>query len=123
MGREVGCPWPKYAKCKVTLPDVWLGEHAARRDQAIEEAIEFKSESLTRMAVSLALLDDWENIPGLDGPPEKWEYSKVPLKIMAWLDEVVLADFVADLTVPKVSSRPSGNGQTATETTASLGSS
>lgn len=99
------------------LPDVWLGEHAVTRDQAVAESAHYESESITRLAIALALCEDWENIPGLDGPPDKWDLTKVPLKILSWLDEVVLKDFGEDLKVPKVSSRPSGNGSTETDPT------
>lgn len=103
MGREFGCPWPKYADARVVLPDVWLGEHAAIRDKAITEAEKYESESITRFAIALSLCEDWENIPGLDGPPDKWDFVLVPLKVISWLAEIVLADFAADLKVPKVS--------------------
>lgn len=112
MTREVGCPWPQYPDCTIELPDEWLGEHAQRRDQAIEAAAEYKSESITRLSVAIALLENWSNLPGIDGPPEQWDFTQVPLEILSWLDEAVLGDFAKALTVPKVSSDRSGNGQT-----------
>jgi len=91
--RKIPCPFIKGSF--VGLPDTWMGEHAARRDQAAEQCREKKlGETLTYFAVSMALLEDW-NLPGLTGNPEQWKYEGINLQLISWVSEVVLADFLA----------------------------
>lgn len=111
MGELVGCPWPKWAKASVVVPDEFLGIHAQRRDKAVDEAEKNELNStLTQFAVSLALLDDWSHIPGIDGPPEQWDFTEIPLEMIAWIIEAVLVPFLACFEIPKASSSPSGDG-------------
>ena len=115
MGRVVGCPFERWAKASITLPDEWLGQHAQIRDEAIESAQKNElNATLTQFAISLALLDDWKNIPGIDGPPEQWDFKAIPLEMIAWISQAVLTPFSACFEVPKVSSSPSGDGSTET---------
>ncbi len=123
MGREVGCPWPDFKDCVIVLPDKWTGEHAARRDKAVEASVHYGAITLTQFAISLALLDDWRGIPGLDRNPEKWDFNELPLEIIGWINIVVLGEFTECFEIPKVSSSQSGNGQTDKATTESPGDS
>ena len=109
MARQIDCPITNYPGAYIVLPDQWLGYHAQRRDQAVEAAQNYKSGTMTQFAVSMALLEEW-NIPGLAGNPEKWDFTKLDLSIIAWVNEVVLSDFAKALTVPKGSSSPSLSG-------------
>ena len=115
MGRMVGCPFPKWNQVEVELPDEWLGIHAQRRDEAAVAArktgLDEKSITLFQFALSLALLDDWRGIPGLDGPPEKWDFEEVPLEIIGWVNQVCLAEFMSCFEVPKKVSSPSDSGK------------
>ena len=115
MGRMVGCPFPKWDQVEIELPDEWLGIHAQRRDEAAEAGIKSglheRSITLFQFALSLALLDDWRGIPGLDGPPEKWDFEEVPLEIIGWMNRVCIADFLTCFEVPKKVSSPSDSGK------------
>ena len=115
MGLVVGCPFEKWENASITLPDEWLGQHAQIRDEAVESAIKRElNTTLTQFAIALALLDDWKHIPGIDGPPEKWDLEKIPLEMIAWISQAVLTPFSACFEVPKVSSSLSGDGSTET---------
>ncbi|HUW78766.1 MAG TPA: hypothetical protein VMV52_08475 [Candidatus Nanopelagicaceae bacterium] len=120
MGRAVGCPFPKWAKTEITLPDEWLGIHAQRRDEAaqagIKSGLSEKSATLFQFALSLALLDDWKGIPGLDGPPENWTFVDVPLEIIGWINVVCLGEFAACFEVPKKALSPSVSGKKVDQT-------
>ena len=116
MGRRVECPLPVYAEAFVILPDEWLGEHAERRDEAVRKGQEL-GPTLRQFAVSVALLETWGNIPGLDGNPEQWDFEKLPLDLIAWISASVTLDFNQCFVVPKVSSSPSPNGQEVLEPT------
>lgn len=96
------------------LPDEWLGEHAERRDEAIRKSQEL-GPTLKQFAVSMALLEDWGGISGLDGNPEQWDFTKMPLDVIAWISETVTIDFNQCFIVPKVSSSRSLNGSEALE--------
>ena len=115
MGRKVGCPFERWNDLEIVLPDEWLGIHAQRRDEAAEASIESgldkKSVTLFQFALSLALLDDWKGIPGLDGPPENWTFEDVPLEIIAWINIVCLGEFMACFEVPKKVLSPSDSGK------------
>ncbi len=114
--RKIECPFLENAW--VGFPDRWLGLHASRRDEALDQAREKKlGETLTRFAVSMALLDDW-NLPGLAGNPEQWDYQRIDLALMSWVIGEVLPDFFLCLNAPAAYSKRSGNGQaTSMETT------
>ncbi len=118
MGRRIDCPLEGFEAVYLVLPDVWLGLHAARRDQAIEQARPYKSLSLTEFGIALALLEDWGGITGLGGPPDKWDFGQVPLRLLSWISGTVLDDFGRDLHVPKGSWSPRSNGPKPTPATA-----
>ena len=113
MGRRIDCPLPDLEDAFVVLPDEWLGLHAQRRDQAVREAARYDSNTITLFAISLAIADDWGGIPGLDGKPENWDFTKVKIPIIAWMNESVLTDFNKAFIVPKNSLSPSPSGSMA----------
>lgn len=94
------------------IPSEWLGYHVDRRDKALAEAREsgIKSSTLQDFAVALALAEDWGNIPGLDGPPDQWDFQDVPLPLIAWMIATVVGPFADCFRVPKVSSSQSQDG-------------
>jgi hypothetical protein len=114
--RRVDCPLEgeAYAAAWLGLPDEWLGLHASRRDRAAKAAEEKGLPgTLASFAIALALLEDW-SLPHLTGNPDRWELEQVPLALIAWVNQAVLADFSACFIVPKKRSAPSANGLTAT---------
>jgi hypothetical protein len=103
MTRIIPCPLPEYPDASITLPDRWLGLHAERRDEAIEQldkVAKYKGGVLRNFAVSLALLDDW-SLPGLSGKPDKWDFKQIDLDLIAWVNETVLSSFGLCFVVPK----------------------
>lgn len=99
MGRKIDCPFVEGAY--IVLPDEWLGEHVQRRDQARKNAEKLDSPTLETFAVSMALLEDWHGLPGLEGNPDKWDFAKVKIQVIAWVLGVVMSDFNAAWEVPK----------------------
>ena len=107
--RKIDCPFLEGSY--ILLPEKWLGKHAARRDEAIEQCHNKKmGETLTRFAVAMVLLDDW-NLPGLTGNPEQWDFERIDLTLIAWVTNAVLPDFFECLAFPATYSKPSGSGQ------------
>lgn len=65
-------------------------------------------------AAYLALLDNWD-LPGLTGPPDKWDILQMPLPVIVWVNSVVRPLFGANFIIPKASSpRSPATGQTET---------
>lgn len=85
----------------VTLPPDWMGEHAMTRDTAVDSAIEkgLTGEFLT-FAVSLALADDFR-LPGLEGKHERWDFNKIKLEVITWVNAIVYGSYDEDHTVKK----------------------
>ena len=110
--RKIPCPLPQYKDAWIALPDVWLGIHAQRRDEAIQALPDNTGRTLTEFAVALALLDDW-NIPGLAGNPENWDFKSIDLQIIAWVNAVVPPDFLKCFIVPKALPDLSGSQEMA----------
>ena len=100
MGRRFECPFSEYPDAWIELPDVWLGRHAQRRDQAVEAARRYNSETMTAFAAAMALLENWR-LPGLEGNPEHWDFSALDLRLIAWVSQVVLGDFAKAWEIPK----------------------
>lgn len=114
--RKFACPWGGY----VLLPGTWLGEHAARREEAFRKAEKASLPNIfARFSAALAVLEDWSGIPGMEGNPEKWDLAKLDWGIMAWLIGLVEGDIAGALEVPKVFYSPLPAGQAAEETTSS----
>lgn len=112
MGHRVGCPFSKWPEAWVELPDEWLGRHIGKRDEAVANAIDrgIESSTLIQFAIALALAENWGGIPGLDGPPEKWDFAQVPAEIIGWLNRVIVGSYDECFQVPKASSSQSPNG-------------
>ncbi len=105
MSRRIRCLLPQYPNAWVDLPDEWLGEHLQKRDAAVRAASRFNDGRITIAAISLCLADDWGGILGLEGKnPAKWDFSRMPIVLMVWLEHEVFDDFSKAFTVPKVSS-------------------
>lgn len=100
MSRRVPCPYPEYSDSWIDLPDLpWLGKHAQRRDEAAEKSNDF-GKTIQTFSVALALLDDW-SLPGMNGNPDAWDFTKIDLRIIAWVSSEVLNDFGACFEIPK----------------------
>jgi len=123
MSQRLDSPIPQHAEAWIELPDEWLGKHAALRDEAVESANEQGlGGTLGNFAVSLALLDNW-SLPGLNGPPEKWDFESLPLSIITWVNGATITPFLAASTFPQLSSMLSLNGLKVLAETQSDGSS
>ena len=106
--RRLDCPF--IAGGWIGLPDEWLGKHIQRRDQAIEKARELKSDTLARFAASLAILEDWGGLPGLDGNTDNWDFTLISARLINWIKQKVEADFLSTFLFPEISSPPSQDG-------------
>jgi len=101
------------------VPDTFLGLHATRYDQANDQA-EGQGRTLKTFACAVSLLDDW-NIPALSGPPEKWDFERLELSLILWVNQTVIGRYMECYKVPKNYSAPSPNGQTAQANGQALG--
>ena len=111
MSRRIQCALPGYESAWVDLPDEWLGAHLARRDEAVRAASKYRDGKITIAAISLCIVDDWGGIPGLEGrDPAQWDFLKLPIVLIVWLESVVFEDFAKAFTVPKASSALSPRG-------------
>ncbi len=123
MSQRLDSPIPQHADAWIELPDEWLGKHATRRDEAVESANEQGlSGTLGNFAVSLALLDNW-SLPGLNGPADKWDFEKLPLSIITWVNGATITPFLAASSFPLLSSMPLLTGLREAAATKSDGSS
>ena len=89
----------------IELPDEWLGKHAERRDLAVEAA-ENLPKTFSDFAVAMALVEDWGEIPQLDGNPENWDFGKIDWRLMNWVINTVFNDLNASMIVSKKSLSP-----------------
>ena len=94
------------------MPDEWLGIHARRRDEAREKAAGLP-QTLANFAIAMALLDDWDDLPGIGGNPAAWDFDAIPWALIGWVSEQVFTDLRESLRVPKNSSAPLPAGATA----------
>ena len=111
MARRIDCPYPDI-EAHIELPDVWLGSHAERRDETLAKLRVDYGQTLQNFGVSLALLDNWQ-LPGLNGNPDKWDFNKLDLRLIAWVSGQVLGDFSRCWIVPKEQPLLSENGSMA----------
>ena len=89
----------------ILLPDEWLGEHAERRDLAVEKAVNLPT-TFRDFAVAMAMVEDWGEFPQLDGNPDNWDFGKIPWRLMNWISTTVFGDLNTELVVQKKSSSP-----------------
>lgn len=110
--RKIDCPLGGW----IGLPDEWLGAHARRRDEALAAAQKAKQPpTLQSWSISLALLDDWGELPGMDGRPENWDLDAKSWPLMNWIAEQVLGDMTRALRIPKAPSAWSSGGLKTTQ--------
>ena len=120
MSIRKDCPRPGYEEFYIELPDEWLGEHSYKHDRARDRTKGEESETLKTFALAMSLLDDWR-LPGLEGNPDTWDFSKLPLSVIGWVNGVVMPSYYSCFIFPKVPPSPSQNGQPET-VTAGVGS-
>ena len=119
---KVPCPIPGYdetgedgPRYYVTVPDEWLGEHTEVYAYALNSVTKsglIKKAQYSNFAISLALADDYR-LPLLEGKPENWPdniFPQFPLKVMAWVNWLVVEDYVDCFAVKKNWLRPLPNG-------------
>lgn len=115
--RKVECP----AGGWIGLPDEWQGVHAVRQEEA-QQKVEHLPKPYQTWAVALALLEDWGDIPGLSGNPDRWDFGGKSWPVMNWISLTVFADLQNALRFPKVSPAASPDGLTPiTEMTTAAG--
>lgn len=94
-GRFVSSDW------WIERPAEWMGEHALVRDRAVKSAgDQLGTSDLLTFSVSLALAHDWR-LPGLEGNPDKWDFSQLNLRIITWVNHVIFEDFQRCYQIPK----------------------
>lgn len=114
MGRKLTTK--QFPAVNITLPDVWLGAHLIRYDQAVRDASEISRGAIpvslllagvdvpkiiADFAVALCLLDSFE-IEGMPvGSRAQWRPDQVPITVMVWVKETVFEDFLKSFKVPK----------------------
>ena len=122
MGK-VPCPVPGYDMVNeqgkpvyyVTVPDEWLGMHSEafwNAQQAISEQKATVPPRYQELIYSLALAD-YYRLPMLEGKPENWQseiFRKFPLEVMAWVNYLLVNDYLRCFEVKKNWLRPSPNG-------------
>jgi hypothetical protein len=107
---KLECPYPEYKDSFIVLPDKWLGEHAQRRDEALESAAKKEmGTTLVSFAVAMSLLDDWK-LPGLNGNADKWDFTQLDLRIIAWVNRATLDEYSRCFLVPKNLDAPLPDG-------------
>ena len=98
--RKIDCPYGGW----IGLPDEWLGIHARRRDEAITKAIEAKLPTVfTNFAASMAMLEDWGELPGVGSNAQAWDFNAFKWPVMAWVTNQVGKDIADALKVSKSS--------------------
>lgn len=110
QSRRVGCPVPDFDDTDkqgnpvywIQLPARWKGEHADRRDEAVELARELGlGNTNATFAVCLSLLDSW-NLPGLpNGQIDGDGIRELDLGVIAWVNQTVWPDYQRCFVIPK----------------------
>lgn len=95
----------------IDLPSRFMGQHQADRDGAVELSTKYNSPTLTRFAMSLLCLDSY-SLPGLHGKMENWDFTKLDLQVILWVNQEVQDVYEALYIIPKNYSPPSPNGLT-----------
>jgi hypothetical protein len=91
--------YPRAADAWIELPDVWLGLHAQRHDEALAKSKDLPA-TWREFVIAIALLDNWQ-LPGLTGRPETWDLGKMDLHVMAWVKSATLTSYYECFQVPK----------------------
>ncbi len=80
----------------IETPQAWTGKHALIRDEVVQKCDAIGMLGTQRnFAVAMALLEDW-HLPGLSGNPDKWDFTEIPLALIAWVSTAVLFPFQAN---------------------------
>lgn len=133
---KIPCPIPGYdetgedgqPRYYVIVPDEWIGEHSEafyNVYQSLQDAGTKLNPIYQSFVYSLALADDFR-LPMLEGKPDRWPaeiFPKFSLKVMAWVNAVVLDSYNACFAVKKNGSMPLLAGLTRTEINQLFGSS
>lgn len=113
--RKIPCPLPGFDQTVngeeggppvywLALPDVWLGEHAVAREEAVRQLREDLGDRPPTLAAnwvqSLAVLEDWR-LPYLQGHPKNWNVHEIPLAFSSWLINTVTRDYNQCFAIPK----------------------
>jgi len=115
--KRIDCPFIEGAF--IELPDEWLGEHARRHDAALAKARKAElGDTETQFCLSMALVENWGGIPGLDGNPDKWDFGVLSFSLISWIVRSVLPSYQLAWLVPANFSLPSPAGSTSRTGTA-----
>ena len=103
MSRIIPCPIPGLDGLGqdgqplhfIAIADEFVGEHAIRHNTARQKGLEAGAIGVQLdCMISAALLDDW-NLPGMNGNVEAWDFSKIKLGVIGWINHTVLSEYNA----------------------------
>lgn len=99
---RIDCPFENWPDAWIETPDEWTGEHANKWDEALRLGHEAKLPHTWRtFSCATAVLTDWGNIPGMNGNPDKWDFVKMKLPIVAWINDVLTTEYGRNFVIPK----------------------
>ena len=79
----------------IAIAEECTGHHAVRHNAALQKGLEAGARGVQLdFMISAALLDDW-NLPGMNGNPEAWDFSKIKLGVIGWINHTVLSEYNA----------------------------
>jgi hypothetical protein len=125
MSRIIPCPIPGLDGLDpdgqplhfIAIADEFTGHHAVRHNAALQKGLEAGARGVQLdFMISAALLDDW-NLPGMNGNIEAWDFSKIKLGVIAWINHAVLSEYNACFDAKKKYSAGRQNGHGATTAT------
>jgi len=111
-GVTIYCPLPNFGEVDkdtgevnseyfIRRPSEWYGYHSRKRDEVIEKSNgALGGGDLLKFAISMALAEDW-NLPGLPNNPERWDFDKVRLEVIVWVNQVIYNDLMRCYVIPK----------------------
>ena len=85
------CAHPDYTDAWVEVPGEWLLLHQAKYQDAYSAVVETNGTFIAELAGALALVEEF-HIPGLKD--DLSNLSEIPTTILAWLRDVVIADYM-----------------------------
>jgi hypothetical protein len=110
VARRFDCPIPEYEGGWIEIPDTWLGKHANKRDEIVNNAPEDAQQTAVNWMVATGLMEQWGGIEAMNGNPDKWNFDEISLELIAWITQTVNGSYNQCWNVKKKYSRQSLNG-------------
>ena len=89
--KRFDCTHPDYTDAWVEVPGEWLLLHQAKYQDAYSAVVEDHGNFIAELAAALALVEEF-HIPGLKD--DLSNLSEISTTILAWLRDVVIADYM-----------------------------